>query len=243
MANTMSGGKLFICVTPQNNELTKSQYDALVWVQVKGIGSHGETGTQQNVVGYDTWDLLFQQKAKGIANAGDPEVEIARIAGDAGQVAMRAAAAATNPNNYAFKIERNDAPSGGQPTKFYNRGVVTGPRTQHGRNENFDLEMYTIGCVQEQITVEASPINITNTPANGKVGTAYTFTPTTTGGTTPYTYMWYGDNLATRGMTFNGTTGALTAATPVAGTLNGVITVTDAANLTAILPVAITIVP
>lgn len=228
-ANTMSGGKLFICATPQPNDLEQAEYEALVWTQIRGVGSHGETGNSQNIVGYDTWDILFQQKAKGIANAGDPEVELARITGDAGQNLFRLAAGARNSAIYAFKIERNDAPTGGTPTTFYNRGVVTGPRTQHGRNEDFDLEIYTIGCTQEQITVESSVLSVTGTVPPGTDGNAYTFTPTVANGTSPYTFEWYGDDLAQFDLAFNPTTGAITSAElDGTGTIIGTITVTDA---------------
>ena len=156
-ANTMSGGKLYVCATAQNDDLTEAEFEALTWVQVKGVGSHGETGTNTNIVTYDTWDTEFVQKSKGTSNAGDPEIEVARIATDAGQIILRDFGDHFNKNNCAFKIERNDKPVGGTstPTTIYNRGLVTGPRTTHGRNEDFELEMYTLALQQGQITVEA----------------------------------------------------------------------------------------
>lgn len=227
-ANTMSGGKLFVCATPQPADLTKEQYEALVWVQVKGIGSHGETGTTQNIVGYDTWDQVFTDKDKGIANAGDPEVEIARIDADAGQNLLEGMAQARNKNKYAFKVERNDAPEGGQPTKFYNRGVVTGPRSQHGRNEDFDLEIYQLGLVQEQIKVEATSIAIAGAPPAGVEGAVYSFTPVRTGGTGPFVWQWFGANLAEYGLTIDPATGELESADLAKdGTVVGTIVVTD----------------
>jgi len=155
-ANTMSGGKLYVCATAQNTDLDEAAFEALTWVQVKGVGSHGETGTNTNIINYDTWDTEFVQKSKGTSNAGDPEVELARIPADAGQVILRTAGDHFNKNNYAFKIVRNDIPVGGTvATTIYNRGLVTGPRTQHGRNEDFDLEVYTFALQQQQITTEA----------------------------------------------------------------------------------------
>ena len=243
-ANTMAGGKLFICATPQPANLTQMEYEALAWVQVKGVGNHGETGTSQNVVGYNTWDSLFTDKGKGIANAGDPVVEVARIAADPGQALMRTAAAAGNQQYYAFKIERNDAPSGGTPTKVYNRGLVTGPVNPNGENEAFDLERYTLGLVQEQITVNPSNIALTGTPTAGTEGAAYTFTPAIVGGTGPYVTEWYGDNLLPFAIAINGTTGALTSAdVGKDGVLDGVIIVTDSLGARGTLPVHITFAP
>lgn len=158
-ANTLSGSKLYICSTAKNDDLDAAGFAALTWVQVKGVGSHGETGVNTNIVSYDTWDTEFVQKAKGTSNAGDPEVELARIPGDAGQVILRTAGDHFNKNNYAFKIEKNDAGTGvgATPTIIYNRGLVAGPRTPHGRNENFDLEVYTFALQQGQIIIEATP--------------------------------------------------------------------------------------
>lgn len=243
-ANTMAGGKLFICATPQPNDLTQGEYEALAWVQVKGVGNHGETGTSQNVVGYNTWDALFTAKGKGIANAGDPVVEVARIATDPGQTLMRIAAGAGNQQYYAFKIERNDAPDGGTPTKVYNRGLVTGPVNPNGENEAFDLERYTCGFVQEQITVNPSTISLTGTPAAGTEGAAYNFVPNIVGGTGPYTTEWYGDNLLTFAVAINPTTGALTSADVAKdGVLDGVIIAVDSLGQRATLPVHITFAP
>lgn len=154
--NAHAGWKFYIATTAQNDDLDQTGYEALTWTQVTGVGSHGETGTTTNILTYDTWDTTVAQKAKGISNAGDPEVELARDSDDAGQIALRAAAAVGNNNSYAFKIEAADAPSGGTPTTRYNRGLVTGPRHPHGRNEDFDLEVYQLALQQEQIVVEAA---------------------------------------------------------------------------------------
>lgn len=156
MADTLSGAKLYICSTAQNTDLNEAAFEALTYVQIKGVGSHGETGTNTNVVSYDTWDTEFVQKAKGTSNAGDPEVELARIPADAGQVILRTAGDHFNKNNYAFKIELNDAPSGGTPTTIFNRGMVAGPRIPFGRNEDFITEVYTLALQQQQIIVDAA---------------------------------------------------------------------------------------
>src|SRR6478735_6633989 len=106
MANTNAHSKVYICDDAQQSDLTQSAYEALDWTEIKGIGSFGETGVSTNMLNYDTWDTDVTQKAKGISDAGSPELEVARIASDPGQQALRAAAL-TNLN-YAIKIERND---------------------------------------------------------------------------------------------------------------------------------------
>jgi hypothetical protein len=108
------------------------------------------------VVSYDTLGTDVTLKSKGISNAGDPEVEAARIPADPGQVQMRAAAATRN--SYAFKYEQDDAitPTTGNGTTYYNRGIVTGPRHPNGRNEDFVLEIFALGLNQKEIVEEAS---------------------------------------------------------------------------------------
>lgn len=153
MANTNALGKLFICSTPQPNNLTLAQYQALAWIEIKAVGNVGETGESTNMLSYDTWGDTVIQKAKGMTDAGSPEIEVARIPTDPGQIALRAAGD-TNLN-YAFKTLKNDpATIGGTGSTFYNRGLVVGPKRPNGRNEDFDLEVFTLGLQQLEIVVD-----------------------------------------------------------------------------------------
>lgn len=153
--NTNAGSKLFVCADPQANALDAAGYAGLTWVQVKGVGSFGETGNNTNILSYDTWDDETVQKAKGMTDAGSPDIEVARDPDDAGQTILRNAAD-TNLI-YAIKIEGNDKPNtaaSSTPTIRYNRGLITGPREPNGRNEDFDLEIFGTGLVQKQIKVD-----------------------------------------------------------------------------------------
>ena len=158
---TNAGAKFYIGVDAsgdalaQPSDLNASTYAALEWLEVKAAGSVGETGTNTNIVTYDTLATDVTLKSKGISNAGDPEIEVARIFDDAGQVQMRAAA--LTRSSYAFKYEQDDqiTPTTGNGTMYFNRGIVTGPRHPNGRNEDFVLEMYQLGLNQKEIVVEA----------------------------------------------------------------------------------------
>ncbi|MCI2243781.1 hypothetical protein L3067_04060 [Xanthomonas sp. PPL568] len=148
-AQTNSGSKLYICATPQNSDLTQTQFAALTWVRVSKVGNVGERGTSTNVVSWDSWDTQVTSKGKGITNAGDPQVEVAELLADPGQIAMRAAGAPGVADNYAFKIERPDG------SLEFLRGLVAGPRFNGGRNEDFVLNTYTIGLNQLPIRAPA----------------------------------------------------------------------------------------
>jgi hypothetical protein len=159
MALTQAGAKFYIGVdvsnnpVPQNADLNQAGFEALTWLEVSQIGSVGETGTSTNVVSYDTLDTDVTQKGKGISNAGDPEIECARVGADLGQIAMRTAALTTD--SYAFKYELDNS-AGANGTTYYNRGLITGPSRSNGGNEDFDLETYTLGLNQREVVVEAA---------------------------------------------------------------------------------------
>lgn len=153
MANTQANNVLSISSVATPDALTQAGYEALVWIPIGNVGSLGESGINTNVLSYDTLTTDVSDKAKGISDAGSPQVEVARVYNDAGQVALRAAAA-TNLK-YSFKLERTDSPDGIlSNTVIYNRGLVTGPTRPGGRNEDFDLEVFTLGLVQTEIVVD-----------------------------------------------------------------------------------------
>ncbi len=156
MANktTKKGSKVYVCEDPQNTDLTSSTYAALTWVLVGKVGNIGDLGATSNINVYNTLDEAVSQKQKGVANAGDPQIEVADVADDAGQVILRGFGDPLNQNNCAIKIERNDAPPGKTNTIFYSRGVVSGPLYPGGGSDDFDLARYTIGLNQLPIRVD-----------------------------------------------------------------------------------------
>jgi len=220
MANSNAFSKIFICATPQNADLSQGQFNILDWVEIKGVGNLGETGKTTNILTYPTWDASVVQKAKGLTDAGSPTLEVARIPTDAGQILLRSAAVVGNNNNYAFKILRSDGPVGGTGTIQYNRGLVGGPTRPNGANEDFDLEVFTLGLQQEEIVVNpvagtgVPPTNtvipvITGTAEVGETLTADTGT-FTGDATITYERQWFAGGVAIAGAT--GATLVLTSA-------------------------------
>lgn len=154
IVSTHSGAKYYICSTAQTAlPLTKTQFEALTWIEVKNVGKLGEMGADTKIVSYDTLATDVTQKGKGVTNGGDIEIEVARVYDDAGQVALRAAA--LTHYNYAIKIEYADAPAAGYSnTIAYTCGIVTGPKRPGGSNEDFVLEKYTVAANQREVIVD-----------------------------------------------------------------------------------------
>ena len=199
MVQTNKGRRFYICETAKATDLSQVQYEALTWVEVLNVGSIGPSGTDTNVLSYDELGTTVTQKQKGISNAGDPEIEVARNPTDTGQIALRTAAATNYA--YAFKVEDNDAPTSDYTNSiYYLRGIITRPMRPNGRNEDFVLEVFKLGLVQLEIVVDpAAQVVTANTvlpaisgiAATGNVLTAHegtwTYQPVT------YTYQWQHD--------------------------------------------------
>ena len=147
-AITHSGGTVSICTTPQNEDLTASEFEGLTYIEIANVGNLGERGANTNIVTWDGWNTDVAQKGKGITNAGDPVLEVARKLDDPGQIALAAAGLAKR-DNYALRVDYPD-----DSVQFL-RGLVTGPTEPGGRNEDFVLHNYTIALNQRPIDVEA----------------------------------------------------------------------------------------
>lgn len=210
MANTNAASKWYVCATPQNSNLTEADYASLTWVLISKVGNVGETGKSTNVLTYNTWETEVADKAKGVTDAGSPTIEVARDINDAGQAILRAAGAVGNNNKYAFKEVRADGPVGGTGTIMYNRGIVAGPTHSNGGVEDFDLDTFTLGFVQEEIIVAPTsggnaPV-LTVSPAitgDAEVGeTLSCSTGTFTGDATiTYDFQWFANGNAVAGAT------------------------------------------
>lgn len=144
-----SGVVVAISTTAEDDDLDQAGFEALTYTDVSNVGSIGEYGINTNMITYDTMDTLVSRKAKGITNAGDPQIEAARTDGDTGQGHLNAAGAPNYFNARAIKITKQDG------SIDYLRGLVAGPNSPSGRNEDFDLHVWTLGLNQAPLHVAA----------------------------------------------------------------------------------------
>ena len=152
----VAGCKIYIggVLADKNADFTAADFSSQTWTEIDGWEQMGAYGDTAQVITTSLINRGRDIKQKGTRNAGQMQNVFSVIADDDGQIAL--IAAEKTSNNYAFKIELNDAPSGGTPTTIFNRGMVAGPRIPFGRNEDFITEVYTLALQQQQIIVDAA---------------------------------------------------------------------------------------
>lgn len=150
--------KLYVCETPQSSDLDQAGYEALTWVEVGNVVTLPDFGITDNIVTQDYIATDVSQKQKGFRNGAETEIVVGFDPDDAGQDALRAAAATRT--NYALKLESSDSPNAATTTNTirYSRGVIGGPAFAGGGGEDFDNETYQVGLNQAPIIVKPEVI-------------------------------------------------------------------------------------
>lgn len=90
-------------------DLTAADFAGQVWTEVDGWSTMGEFGDTAALISTDLINRNRTTKQKGTSNAGSMQNVFAVLQDDPGQLALRAAAAGANKQNYAFRIRFNDA--------------------------------------------------------------------------------------------------------------------------------------
>ncbi|MBN7804909.1 hypothetical protein JZX86_05960 [Agrobacterium rosae] len=145
-----------ISTTPVSFPLNLAAFKALTYVEIKSVGNLGDYGAAPNIVNYPTLDTDVTSKAKGIEDAGDLSIEVARIFDDPGQIAIRAAAG--TKFYYAVQVEYADAPGPDwSNTSMYAAGPVSGPMLMGGGTDDFIRESYTV-AFSDQRPIFENPI-------------------------------------------------------------------------------------
>ena len=85
---------------------TIAEFEALAWVEIKGIANAPEYGDERVLVTSTELGDSRTRKGKGTADAGEMTLTCNVIPNDAGQIALIAAFAANGA--FAFKVDRND---------------------------------------------------------------------------------------------------------------------------------------
>lgn len=121
------GGQLL----SKSTDFVAADFTSQTWVEVDGYENMGAMGDTGALISTQLINRGRDVKQKGTFNAGSRQDTFAIIAGDPGQVALIAASKARN--NYAFKVQLNDATDAlPVPSQRLFVGLVMGASEQGG---------------------------------------------------------------------------------------------------------------
>lgn len=133
---TGTGSSIAIGTTLSTSGGTRAEYEADSYTSVSKVESIGEFGDEREIVPFVGLSTGRREKARGVADAGDATVLYADQTGDAGQLAIDAAYAATSQatDEFNFRVQLNDS-LGTNATTYYFRARVSTLRVQEIRND------------------------------------------------------------------------------------------------------------
>lgn len=152
-----AGAKLYIggATAAKTTPFVIGDFSAQSYVAVNWMENIGSFGDEASSITFDAIEQNRTQKLKGTRNAGDMAVVCGIDYEDAGQIALRAAEA--TPNNYAFKVEFNDMPSGGSSNslRYFIALVMSARETLDTANNVMKLNT-TLGVNSNIVRVSAT---------------------------------------------------------------------------------------
>jgi hypothetical protein len=135
---TTAGAKLYIGAVKefQSTDFVEADFTggSPVWTEVGHTTNLGTFGDTSTLITSAEINVSRQRKAKGTRNAGTMAVVANLDYADAGQLAL--IAAEKTPDSYAFKLQFNDAPSGGTPSIRYFTAFVMNAAEELGEADN-----------------------------------------------------------------------------------------------------------
>lgn len=149
-----SGIEIAIAADVVDNNLSRTEFEALTYAPIANVGSLGEYGITTNINAYDSFDKTVTTKTKGLTDGGNPTLECARNDSDPGQAILIAAGPPSIFSSRAIRVTKQDG------AVDYLRGLISGPSKPGGRNEDFDLLVFTIALNQvvEHVEFNAPPL-------------------------------------------------------------------------------------
>ncbi|WP_448043813.1 hypothetical protein [Bradyrhizobium liaoningense] len=160
--SAVSGQKIFIggVKDDQAADFTASDFSGETWVEIDGWTQCGAAGDTAQLITSSLINRGRDVKKKGTKNAGSMQNVFAIVPGNAGQTAL--IAAANTSNNYAFKIENNDAATSPaspvpQPSKRYFVGLVMTAEEAGGSANTIQNLNATIEINSNIVKVAANP--------------------------------------------------------------------------------------
>lgn len=151
-----AGSKLFIGgpLAPKSGNFVENDFNGQSWVEVGWTENLGQFGDESSEITFDAIGEGRTQKLKGTRNAGNMSLVCGVDYEDEGQIALRAAEGL--PNDFAFKVEFNDAPVGGTPSERYFIAKVMSASEQLDTANNVVRLNATLGINSNIVRVNAA---------------------------------------------------------------------------------------
>ena len=158
----VAGSKIFIggVLATKSTDFIESDFAAVSWTEIDGWSQMGAVGDAAQTITTSLINRGRDTKQKGTRNAGSMQNVFAKISGDTGQAAL-IAAEKTN-NNYAFKIEFDDAATSPaspapEPSKRLFVGLVTSAQEAGGAAN-------TVQNLNSTIEINSNIVNVAPSP-------------------------------------------------------------------------------
>ncbi len=131
-----AGMKFFIGTAKAfgGTDFTEADFAAVAFTEVGGTTNLGSAGDTSELITSNHIPEARTRKLKGTRNAGSMQVVSDLDYADAGQLAV--IAAEKSKDTYAFKVQFNDAPSGGSPSVRYFTALVMSAGEQFDEANN-----------------------------------------------------------------------------------------------------------
>jgi len=150
-------GKLYISEEDVSDDLDKTEYEALTWVEIGRVVNFPDMGITTNMIDLPYINTETMKRAKGFSDAGSTELTVGVDHDDTGQIELLEVGATGYKFGRGFKLESNDKLNAtGTNTLRYSYGKVAGPNLAGGGGEDRDIESYTIAFEQQPIIDKAT---------------------------------------------------------------------------------------
>lgn len=125
-----AGTKVFIGSTlaPKSEDFVEADFSGISWTEIAWLENIGQFGDESVEITFDAIGESRTQKLKGTRNAGNMDLIAGVDSEDPGQEALRSAE--QDADDYAFRVDFNDAPDGGTPSQRFFIGKVMTAREQ-----------------------------------------------------------------------------------------------------------------
>lgn len=151
-----SESKIFIgsAKTQKTSDWVAGDFEGESWTEIAWVENIGQFGDESSEVTFDAIGEGRTIKLKGTRNAGTLALTVGFDPEDAGQIAL--VAAEKTPDDYAFRIDFNDAPVGGTPSqRFFIAKVMSAREQLDGANSVIKI-MGNLGINSNVVAVVAS---------------------------------------------------------------------------------------